>query len=274
MNLYLHISFIDINQNNNEQYLVERGGFLRPSYNTNDIVVEEIEEIGIDEMSPTPASYYYPKNRHPPHPKPVFVPRELQRRPPKENQRYVPHDLTTPELPIYFSEYFLTEPDEESTPVTPPGGIRPLPVGARRRPDSSEKIGRLLRAKTPQDIAYSWKEFDEGKKPVAEKLLLYKTEKEERMLQNNPEQLFADDAGTQAHNGSRNSSRASSRSSTASDFGQTMEDYIHNVNQNKTDWTSEDHIGDDEQKRIRRKLLDGSYPNFTVKEKKLPKLLR
>lgn len=227
-------------------------------------------------MSPTPASFYSPKNRNPPRPKPVFVPRELQRRPPNENQRYVPRFLTTPEVPIYFPEYYLTEPDEESTPVTPPGCVRPLPVGARKRPDSSEKIGRLLRAKTPQDIAYSWKEFGEAKEPTAEKLLLYKTEKEERMLQNNPEQLCFVDAGRGSRKrstSSRNSSR-SSGSSIDTNFGQTMEDYIHNVNQNITDWTSDDHIGDDENKRIRRKLLDGSYPNFTVIEKKLPKLLR
>lgn len=252
---------------------------MRPSYNANDIVVEDVGCL--DEMSSSSPDFYSPKNGNPPHPKPVFVPRELQRRPPEENGRYVPRFITTPEVPIYFPDYYLDEPDEVSTPVTPPGCVRPLPEGARKRPDSAEKMGRLLSAKTPKDIAYCWKEFDEAKKPAAEKLLLYKTEKEARLLQNNPDQLCFGDEGDQSRTSSRNSStssrnssRASSRRSVASDVGQTMEDYIRNVKQNKTDWTADYHIGDDEQKRIRRKLLDGSYPNFTVKETKLPKLLR
>ena len=231
-----------------------------------DIVVEEFED---DEVSPTPAyvSGEQCNNQH--RPKSVFVPHDLNRRAYKEKRgRDVPRDITTPELPIYFPEYYLTEPDEESTPVTPPMAPRlpPLP-----HPDSSAMLGRLLRAKTPHDIAYSWKEFAEPKKPIAEKLLLYKTEKESRILQNNPQQFSA--TATPLLFASRNSS-AASRGSTASDKGQTMEDYLYNIKWNKTEWMSRDRINNEEQKKSRRNLLEGSYPIFTVNENKLPKLLR
>lgn len=255
---------------------MERGGFLRPSYGGRDLLVEDFTDDD-EEMSFTPPLYVSGsmcdhKVRPKQEPRPPGMIRTYN-----PNQRSIPRDLTTAELPLYFPEYYLTEPDEYSTPVTPPGQRRPL------RTDSSEMMGRLLRAKTPEQIAYSWQEFGENKKPVAEKLLLYKTEKEATILQNAQPASFdfpanfgvydKDRPGTSSTN--RSGSAASSRAASAmSDIGQTVEDYLRAIRLNKTEWSKEDRSNTPEMRKIRRKLMEGSYPVSTVNENKLPKLLR
>ena len=67
--------------------------------------------------------------------------------------------------------------------------------------------------------------------------------------------------------------RPGSSSSVTSD-GQTAQAYLNNLMENKTIWGKEEQINSKGEKRIRRKLLDGAYPNNTVIEDELPTLLR
>lgn len=55
--------------------------------------------------------------------------------------------------------------------------------------------------------------------------------------------------------------------------GQTMEEFIRNIQQNNVQWTDEERKNN-AAARIRRKIMEGSYPNSTVEEDKLPTLLR
>lgn len=54
---------------------------------------------------------------------------------------------------------------------------------------------------------------------------------------------------------------------------ETVEDYIRALKENKTDWKSEIKQAP-ERTRTRRKIKEGSYPNGSVEEDKLPNLLR
>lgn len=55
--------------------------------------------------------------------------------------------------------------------------------------------------------------------------------------------------------------------------GKTMEDVLREIRYNRAEWINED--GRVAEPRVRRKIMEGSYPNFTVKdEDDLPSLLR
>lgn len=55
--------------------------------------------------------------------------------------------------------------------------------------------------------------------------------------------------------------------------GETMEDVLKAIRYHRAEWINEDgHVAEP---RVRRKIMEGSYPNFTVKdENELPSLLR
>ena len=55
--------------------------------------------------------------------------------------------------------------------------------------------------------------------------------------------------------------------------GETMEDVLREIRRHRAEWINED--GRVAEPRVRRKIMEGSYPNFTVKdEDDLPSLLR
>ncbi|XP_066932605.1 uncharacterized protein [Clytia hemisphaerica] len=114
------------------------------------------------------------------------------------------------------------------------------------------------------EIKYGWKTGPESRHTVSEKLYLYRTINESKNIEKN---------------GLQNAAAKTEESPTPSLLSvlgntETVEEYLQNINEHACRWTEEDIINPKGEKRFRRKLVEGAYPNKTVAEDTLPRLLR
>ncbi|XP_066935143.1 uncharacterized protein [Clytia hemisphaerica] len=134
------------------------------------------------------------------------------------------------------------------------------------------------------DIGYGFQE--QNAKNVVGRLNQFKADRETQKSQpvklpsivNNTHSRAVSRASTSSSVYSTHQSRTCSArpgsSVSVTSNGQKAQDYLDNLKEHKTTWQSEDRINSKGEKRIRRKLLDGAYPNCTVKEDKLSTLMR
>ena len=131
-------------------------------------------------------------------------------------------------------------------------------------PKRETELTPYVKPQRVPDIKYGWKSALESRHTVSEKLYLYRTINEGKNIEKN---------GLQS---TPVKTEESPTPSLASIFGnaETVEEYLQNINDHACKWTEEDMINPDGEKRFRRKLVEGAYPNKTIAEDTLPRLLR
>lgn len=118
--------------------------------------------------------------------------------------------------------------------------------------------GNEIVEEAPPRLSYAFASVRESKEIIFEKLSKYRTYKE-RIAHFKKEQ----------QNELRPSSSPPPR---CSPCNETLEEYIRNLKENQLEWTNDQNVI--VLPRIRRKIQEGSYPNFSVIESNLPTLLR
>ena len=110
--------------------------------------------------------------------------------------------------------------------------------------------------RSPPRLSYAFHDQFEYKETILEKLSKYQSSKDQK----------ADI--------SKKNAPSPKKVSSPKCPNETMEDFVRSIKTNATQWKKEDGKEVEKPKRFRRKITEGSYPNQSVDEKNLPKLLR
>ncbi|XP_066930357.1 uncharacterized protein [Clytia hemisphaerica] len=241
--------------------IMPRADIFLPPKMENDISLEDLDSYSHDgDVEP-----HIPKCRAPPQEDLYFMYKKLLTDPFRNTKPVIDLRPTTSSLSLISSDTVFDWPVRErfEVPYVEPTKLPPIGYGFHHANTRQENmVGRLNRFQTDRESLRN--------QPLKFPSII--------QMNNLNAQLRTMSRSSTACSGSINDSysRSSSRSSysSARSKGQTAQSYINNIKENQCTWTKNEQINLKGEKRIRRKLLDGAYPNSTVKEDKLPTLLR